>query len=148
MVDKLSENDLQQLRKAFEELDENHDGQVTLHELTNAVERAGQQVNHSQLEALLRMADIDGNGTLSYNELVLTSVQRRLSAKEERLWNAFCRIDINRDGKLTVQEIQSILGEEHVNAMKMVQEVDKDGDGQIGKTKKTIKHILIFLKFV
>jgi Ca2+-binding EF-hand superfamily protein len=62
------------------------DGQVTVTELANAVERTGAEVNHEQLSALLKAADIDGDGTLSYNELVLTTVQRRLSAKEERLW--------------------------------------------------------------
>jgi hypothetical protein len=39
--------------------------------------------------------DVDGDGTLSYDELVMTCVQRKLSEKEERLWNAFCKVDLN-----------------------------------------------------
>jgi Ca2+-binding EF-hand superfamily protein len=46
--------------------------------------------------------------------------------------HAFCRVDINRDGKLTIDEIKQVLGEQHVSALKMISEVDTDGDGQIG----------------
>ena len=42
---------------------------------------------------------MDGDGTLSYEELVMTSIGRKISAKEERLWTAFSKVDLNHDGK-------------------------------------------------
>jgi Ca2+-binding EF-hand superfamily protein len=110
------------VQKFFYESDANHDGKITVSELSLALEKAG--VLHAatgedepgasasasasasafssaadaagadrlsggrtvaqEVERILKQADIDGDGTLSYNELVLSTVQRKLSAKEER----------------------------------------------------------------
>ena len=80
-------------------------------ELSAAIEKSGaydtaaitgvtgnRKFSAAELQRILEAADMDGDGTLSYNELVLTVVQRKLSAKEERLWIAFSKIDLNRDG--------------------------------------------------
>jgi len=100
-------------------------------ELSKALEKAGTNVTKDDVLNLLRSADIDGDGTLSYNELVMTSVQRKLSAKEERLWLAFCSVDVNRDGKVTAAEIEKVLGADFNQAKQIIAEVDKNGDGQI-----------------
>lgn len=61
----------------------------------------------------------------------MTSVQRQLSAKEERLWNAFSKVDLNRDGKLTAKEIEQVLGVDAATVAAMIKEVDVDGDGEV-----------------
>lgn len=167
MVNTLSEVDIQKLKKFFYEIDANHDGKITVFELSQALEKSGAAVvlhtegedsssasasssssaattpTHGQqrlsggrtvaqeVERILKQADIDGDGTLSYNELVLSTVQRKLSAKEERLWHAFCKLDLNRDGQLSGNEIMQVLGESSNEACKMIEEADKNGDGKI-----------------
>src|SRR5689334_14661074 len=54
-----------------------------------------------------------------------------MSAKEERLWIAFSKIDLNRDGMLTIEELSGVLGEDIAGAQAMIKTVDKNGDGQI-----------------
>jgi len=84
-----------------------------------------------EIAELMKHADIDGDGTISYNELMLSSVQKKLSAKEERLWVAFCRVDVDHDGKVTAAEIEKVLGEDYESAKAMIAEVDTNGDGSI-----------------
>jgi len=78
---------------------------------------------------LMKTADVDGDGALSYSELLVTCVQRKVNAKEERLWNAFCKLDLNGDGRVTKDEIEQVLGT--TDAKNMITEVDKNGDGSI-----------------
>jgi len=49
---------------------------------------------------------------------MMTYVQRKLNAKEERLYESFCRLDLNGDGFISRDELQKIVGHEDA---KMVQ---------------------------
>jgi len=77
------------------------------------------------------MADINGDGVLSYEELKLTSVHRKLIAKEERIWLAFCKLDLNGDGRISRDEIKQVLGKQDEDVLEMLKEADADGDGSI-----------------
>jgi calcium-dependent protein kinase len=105
--------------------------QITITELSRAMEKAGTTARKEELLQLLKSADIDGDGSLSYEELLMTSVGRKISAKEERLWNAFSKVDLNHDGKLSASEIQKVLGGDEAEVKAMIAEVDADGDGEI-----------------
>jgi calcium-dependent protein kinase len=150
MVNTLSETDLQNLKKLFAEIDADGNGHVTLAELSAAVEKSGaladslasganggaaaavgSKLTTQDLHRILQACDMDGDGTISYNELVLTTVQRKLSAKEERMWIAFNKMDLNRDGRISIDELGSVLGEDAEEARKMIESVDRDGDGSI-----------------
>jgi Ca2+-binding EF-hand superfamily protein len=43
--------------------------------------------------------------SVGYKELLSTCVNRKLVAKEERIWETFCKLDLNGDGRITVEEI-------------------------------------------
>jgi calcium-dependent protein kinase len=141
MVNTLTESELLKLKKLFTEIDSDGNGHITVAELTAAVEKSsalatslggvGAKFTPAELQRILEAADMDGDGTLSYNEWCATAVQRKLSAKEERLWIAFSKIDLNRDGLLTIEELSSVLGEDIAEASQMIKSVDKNGDGQI-----------------
>jgi len=132
MTDSMSDTELKELKAVFKELDANGDGQITVSELSQALEKAGSSARKEEILALLSAADIDGDGNLSYDELLMTSVGRKISAKEERLWEAFCRLDLNRDGKLSAAEIEQVLGvADKDEVAQMIKEVDIDGDGEV-----------------
>jgi Ca2+-binding EF-hand superfamily protein len=92
---------------------------------------------------------------IGYQELLNTVLNRKLAAKEERylhyisithritciwcinndmfdvndrLWEAFCKFDLDGDGRVTLDEIAAALGD-HKEAKELLSEVDKDGDG-------------------
>jgi len=144
MSSSMSEDEIQQLKHTFKALDENGDGVITLAELKKAVAEgdAALASRADEIERLMQSADVNGDGVLSYDELLLTCVQRKLNAKEERIWEAFCRLDLNGDGRVTVDELLDLArggtlvnmrGEKlsAADAAEMIREVDLDGDGQI-----------------
>jgi len=142
MVDTLSPDEVESLKKTFASMDEDHDGNITFAELQKAMKQAigsgdSQLAKNSQeIEQILKKADLDGNGSLSYEELMLSYVHRKLTAKEERLWNAFCKLDLDGDGRVTVEEMEKVLTAHNVqggksDTKKMISEVDKNGDGTI-----------------
>ena len=130
MTSSLSETEVEELKKAFQTIDENHDGTITQAELRKALQSSASG-NDASVAELIRLADVDGDGKLSYNELLLTCVQKRLAAKEDRLWDAFCRFDLNQDGKVSVEELKSVLAANERDVREWMSEVDVDGDGMV-----------------
>jgi len=79
----------------------------------------------------MKLADVNGDGMLSYEELVMTSVQRKLQNKEERLWEAFCKFDKDLDGSITAAEIAEVLKVSKTEAEALIKEIDKNGDNMV-----------------
>jgi len=127
MVDVMDEDDLEKLQKTFKTLDTNGDGSITVTELSRAIK----DCRPEQVSQILAKADLDGDGTLSYQELLLTSVHRKILNKEERLWQAFCRIDADGNGVISKEELESCLGKDKDLAKEILSKVDIDGDGLI-----------------
>jgi len=132
MSDSLSDTELASLKSTFRQIDSNDDGKITVAEMKAAIEKNSDNkagTDMTAVAAIMKHADVDGDGTLSYNELLMTAVQRKLLAKEERLWDAFRKIDLNGDGKITKDEIRKVLGEDA--AHDMIAAADTNGDGDI-----------------
>jgi hypothetical protein len=66
MTDTMSEKELSELKTVFKELDANGDGSVTVTELSQALEKAGTSARKEEILQLLASADIDGDGSLSF----------------------------------------------------------------------------------
>jgi len=112
MTDLLDDDEILRLRSTFKRLDTNNDGFITLNELSNAINKESKTHTQPEIKRLLSKADCDGDGKLSYEELVLTSVHRKLMVKEERLYQAFCRIDKDRNGVINKEELEEVLGKD------------------------------------
>jgi len=134
MADTLSETEIKEMRKTFAALDENGDGCVTIEELKHAMAKVGGDKDSTSsapedFKRLFESIDVDKSGSINFEELLLTAVQRKLLAKEERLWDTFRRLDLDGDGKVSKEEIEKVLGKE--NAAELIAEADTDHDGFI-----------------
>lgn len=131
----LTETELQDLKKVFKQMDADGDGKITIAELQKALASdpsLQSQAGMDDLAALFRAADANGDDSLDLDELIQISVQKKLNAREERLWVAFQKLDVNGDGKVTAAELQKMLPpEEAKHALELIKEADKDGDGEI-----------------
>jgi len=47
------------------------------------------------------------------------------------LWEAFCRLDLNQDGKVSVEELKQVLTRNEHDARELIKDVDVDGDGMV-----------------
>jgi Ca2+-binding EF-hand superfamily protein len=128
---KSTDDEIGFLRKIFKKFDMTHDGEVEMHEFKKALE-----VYHYTDEELERMfmgMDIDGTGKVHYVEFLAATIEAHGSISEERIAEAFDRLDSDDSGYITVENLEDILGDEiskdYVHAI--IDEADIVRDHQI-----------------
>jgi Ca2+-binding EF-hand superfamily protein len=85
----------QRIAKNFDELDADHDGMITQDEMRAAAEARREEMKEA-VAARFKAADTNADGLLSKDEA---------TAGMPRLANHFDRLDANRDGQLTPEEL-------------------------------------------
>lgn len=70
----------------------------------------GADFNEAEVEALLNMADQNGDGGISFSEFLMTSVNREKFLTMEKLENIFSEIDVDGNHMLSFEELNSFLG--------------------------------------
>eukprot|EP01113_Clastostelium_recurvatum_P031205 TRINITY_DN3874_c0_g1_i1.p1 TRINITY_DN3874_c0_g1~~TRINITY_DN3874_c0_g1_i1.p1 ORF type:complete len:543 (+),score=104.22 TRINITY_DN3874_c0_g1_i1:58-1686(+) len=145
------------LVKVFNELDENHDGNLSESELQTGLERrhipthivthdgAHKRILHrekhhdkhehvevSVAHELMDDLDLDHDGTVTFQEF-----RKYMSEQEAHLQRIFKTIDTNGDGKLDSEEIITAMEKLYgvsitpQAAHGMINRIDKDGDGRV-----------------
>lgn len=143
----LDTHEQQALRRTFRALDTDHSGTITVDELRIAVKALSESspeqksdLDHSGLDSaaveMLAQLDADGDGKLSWEEIVLSFSHRKLVAKEERLYALFSQIDTDRSGRITADEMFRTLSSVGLvtsieQVQQMMSDMDANGDGAI-----------------
>jgi len=98
------------LRKAFKRYDSEQDGTISLVEFKKCL--SVHEYSESYMEHLFREMDLDGTGEIKYTEFLAASIESTGLITEERLAEAFDRLDGNDSGFITVDNLRAILGDE------------------------------------
>ena len=137
MVETLTAEQIQEFRQAFDIIDRNGDGVITVDDLASVMRAIGQAPTHSELQDMIREVDADGNENIDFTEfLALMSRQMRQSDIEDELKEAFRVFDRDNDGFITPQELRSLLISLGLDSSpevirKMIGEADRNRDGKI-----------------
>ena len=137
MVETLSAEQIQEFRQAFDIMDRNGDGVITVDDLASVMRAIGQSPTHSELQDMIREVDADGNDTIDFTEfLALMSRQMRQSDIEDELREAFRVFDRDNDGFITAQELRTLLISLGLDSStevlrRMIGEADRNRDGKI-----------------
>jgi calcium-dependent protein kinase len=126
--------EIEGLYALFQEMDENHDGVITIEEMRKAFTQKGTQIPENDLRALMAAGDANSNGSLDYEEFLTATLSVAKLQKPEVLRQAFREFDIDGDGYITMDELRTVLkrkGEHLEDIEGMVAMCDKDGDGRI-----------------
>ena len=78
--------------------------------------------------------DIDKNGTIDYTEFVMATMSDKQMMTTEKLQQAFRLFDRDGNGSIEASEIRQVLGDSKMSPEQIddiIQEVDKNGDGEI-----------------
>jgi len=131
----VSSKDIAHLKKVFETIDKNGDGNITLKELKDGLSGVK---NKDELLAIMEGADTDGSGTINYTEFIAATMEQNMYLKEENLRSAFKMFDKDGSGKISITEMKQALGAELEGQPddddewnQLIREVDIDGDGEI-----------------
>jgi len=134
----LKEEQIKAMRDTFLALDANGDGQLTLAEMKEGIEKAGIKDLPADLQQIMQEVDSDGSGNIDYTEFLAATLDKHQFMQEDVLWSAFRLFDKNGDGKISPEELKAVLGDDQVHHVagaetlaQMMLEVDKNGDGVI-----------------
>ena len=97
----------------------------------------GQNPTEAELMDMINEVDVDGNGTVDFDEFLIMMVRKSKEAdSEEELKQAFQVFDKDGNGFISAAELRYVmtsLGEKltQEEVDEMIREADTDGDGQV-----------------
>ncbi|CAF0996468.1 unnamed protein product [Adineta ricciae] len=100
---KLTNQQMKELREAFDLFDRDHSGSISSGELKQLLLALNFKPSEALLRKVMREMDTDGNGTIEFNEFVkaMTGIYSRVLTDEE-MHRAFRCFDKDDSGKLRV----------------------------------------------
>uniref|UniRef100_A0A1I8IBS7 Calmodulin n=2 Tax=Macrostomum lignano TaxID=282301 RepID=A0A1I8IBS7_9PLAT len=129
------------LQEAFNFFDIDQDGRITSGELQKVLKFLGFKTNEDEVKLMIADVDIDGNGTVEFNEFLKMMKKYYKQSSDEHsedadMWEAFKAFDHNGDNFIDFAEIKKtmhFLGEEVTDedVRSMIREADVDNDGRI-----------------
>ncbi len=135
IASRLDENEINNLKKTFQAIDNSKDGQITFEELKNGlIQLKSNKMNEKDIKELFDLIDVDQNGKIDYTEFLASTIQKKNYLRNERLLEAFSVFDKDNSGQITKEELLEALKAEksqEKEVEKYIQAVDKNGDGKI-----------------
>jgi calcium-dependent protein kinase len=141
------------LRQAFESFDSERDGVVTFEEFKKAL----QAMNYSDdtLHDIFSSVDLTHTGKIMYTEFLAATLEAHGHIAEERIAEAFDRMDVDADGYISLDNLKEVMGKhcspEEVEAV--MESGDRDRDGRISweeflrafrtQTRSNVKHVFL-----
>jgi calmodulin len=108
-----------------------NNGTVTVDELRSALVYQG--LGEEAISTVFQNIDVDHSGRINYLEFLASTCETMGFLEEERLMEAFARLDEDANGYITSDELRALLGHEYSEAdiEAMIREADTSGDGMI-----------------
>lgn len=136
----MTDEQIEVYREAFLMYDKNGDSKITLDEFGDVIKSLGLNPSKDQLITLMKEIDLDGSGTVDFNEFAIwMSIKMSPDKYNDRsadLENTFKIFDENGDHFITAEELKNVmeklgqtLSDEEINLM--ITEADTDGDKQV-----------------
>jgi len=132
IASRLKEDEIQPLKEIFTALDLNNDGYLSLEELKIGCSKI--QKFDLDIEELFTHIDTDKSGVINYTEFLAATIEQQVYQKEERLMQAFKCFDLDRNGKISKQEVESVIKAEKDDVELLEEKMkhfDLNGDGEI-----------------
>ncbi|XP_069118558.1 calmodulin-like isoform X2 [Argopecten irradians] len=136
-AEELTDEHIAEYREVFDVYDKNKDGVIEAKELEKVMRDLGQNPSTDEIIERISEGDINGDGTIDFQEFLLMMAKRRKCPKnDDDLQRAFDVFDKDGNGYISRDELKSVmetLGERltEVELDEMLKEADKDGDGQV-----------------
>jgi calcium-dependent protein kinase len=134
----LDDDQIIRLRETFTALDANGDGRLSMEELKTGLSRAGLQSIPGEIRLIMDSVDADKSGVIDYTEFLAATIDRRSYLREDVCWTAFNVFDLDKNGRISEEELRQVLQNDQVEtflgrqeAAELMRQVDANGDGCI-----------------
>jgi len=135
LANEMTESDHKALRKQFDVMDTDGNGQIDQQELTDFILKQGGNRIDAENRALhiISQVDQDGDGKLNIEEWKNAKVAGMIGNDEKLLKTHFNRIDENNDGFITHDELSKLFNWTLTKDLisMMIKEIDVNHDGKI-----------------
>ena len=135
IASRVNDEEIEKLKKIFEELDVNKSGTLNIKEIKNGIDKMKQEKNLTEEEKddIIKHIDTNKSEKIEYNEFLAACLEQKIYLREENLLNAFIRLDYDGSGKISKKEIKQALNDEVSKELleKIIQEFDLNSDGEI-----------------
>eukprot|EP00931_Biecheleriopsis_adriatica_P065502 TRINITY_DN40021_c0_g1_i1.p1 TRINITY_DN40021_c0_g1~~TRINITY_DN40021_c0_g1_i1.p1 ORF type:complete len:577 (+),score=180.90 TRINITY_DN40021_c0_g1_i1:118-1848(+) len=136
---------IKDLQAAFEALDSDGDGQITLKEFKEGIQKSELFGGMEDVESAFSEIDYNHSGSISVKEFLAATIDSQEEVVESVLWDAFRAVDVDGDNKLDLQELErvvksldSALGGDHVEMMMHLLEHEVTGPISFNEFKELI----------
>ncbi|KAI7737710.1 hypothetical protein M8C21_011882, partial [Ambrosia artemisiifolia] len=148
IAENLSREEIQGLKSMFMNMDTDKSGTITYEELKTGLARLGSKLTESEVRQLMdakehfsnikmnsnfqdiKIADVDGNGSIDYIEFITATMHRHNLEREEDLYKAFQHFDTDGSGFITRDELETAMKEygmgDEATIKDIISEVDTD----------------------
>lgn len=124
--------DILELRDAFKKYDTNRDGTLSFAEFKAGIEEIG-TYQDDRIREIFDCIDVSHAGVITYTEFLAATMETHGHITEDRIAEAFHRLDCDDSGYISRQNLENIVGHEMTNSefQEVISEADENGDGQI-----------------
>ena len=146
IIQNLSEQEICELREAFNIFDKYSDGAIALDKLILLLKSLKQNLTQNEIKEL---AETFGNLKINFNQFLIIMAKRiqKKNIDEDKYFRSlFDVMDRNKNGKISIEEIKYLISHSNVDISEedikfLTKEADSDGDGLI-----SYDEFLIFMK--
>ena len=146
IIQNLSEQEICELREAFNIFDKDSDGAIALDKFILLLKSLKQNPTQNEIKEL---AETFGNLKINFNQFLIIMAKRiqKKNIDEDKYFRSlFDVMDRNKNGKISLEEIKYLISHSNVDISEedikfLTKEADSDGDGLI-----SYDEFLIFMK--
>lgn len=134
MANTMDRAEVGDLKDLFLLIDSDNTGTISFKELRDAFKKLGlSDIGDEKLQRIFSVIDHDNSGQIHYAEFLAALAESHGLVTEDRLSDAFDRIDTNGKGFITYDDLKAILGENYEADVveNMIKEADFKKNGQV-----------------
>ena len=130
IASRLSEEEIKKIKEAFQSIDIDHNGKLSLEEMKKVFEKS--DLNFEFNEEIFKQIDTDNSGTIEYTEFISACIEKNVYLNEQKLKDAFSLFDSDKSGKISRDEIEKVLklgvNSKEIDSIMAKHDVNKDGE--------------------
>jgi len=128
---KSTPKEIRLMRGAFDQFDSSNDGIVTYKEFKLALKE--NDYSEKELEEIFESIDVNSNGFIVYTEFLAATIETKGAIEEERIAEAFDRMDTDSSGYISQDDLRQLLGDVYSeeDMESIIEQADENKDGKL-----------------